>query len=127
MKDIWEIVMTKSENEPWWFFEGWEKDIIESFTFHNKEAAVQKYFSLFNQLNRQCDHSKLKNSSMAAFWNDGDSFFCDHCDDDLQVFYGLLIMLNHKPYVLLEIDDQKSDTTVEVRKERCTYGYSKSK
>lgn len=37
------------------------------------------------------DINKLKNT-LAAFWCDEEKCFCEECDDDLQVYHGLLVL-----------------------------------
>lgn len=101
MSEKWEVILTKSENEPWWFFDGWENNITTSYTFNNEEDARLQYTTLFERLNSEFDHVKNKDSSAAAFWNCGELLYCDSCGDDLQIFYGLIILFNKKPYLCL--------------------------
>ncbi|RST73118.1 DUF1033 family protein [Siminovitchia acidinfaciens] len=98
MVQNWEVIVMKGDSEPWWFFPEWRNDIIEMYTYSDSEAAIQKYFSLFRQLKEEFEQLKVKKTSLAAFWNKEDVSFCEHCDEDLQLYYGLLILLNGEPY-----------------------------
>lgn len=106
MVQKWEIIIMKGESEPWWFFSGWKKDILATYVFSDKNSAFAKYGALYGQFISRHDHVKIKNTSMAAFWQAGDYVYCDSCDDDLQIYYGLLIFLNGEPYSFSEEDEQ---------------------
>lgn len=98
----WEVIVMKGESEPWWFFPEWRNAIIEMYTYSDSRAAIQKYRSLFYQLREEFDYVKVRKTSLAAFWNEEDVSYCEYCDDDLQLFYGLMILLNGEPYKLPE-------------------------
>jgi hypothetical protein len=48
---------------------------------------------------------KIKNTSMAAFWREGDTAYCEPCEEELQVYYGLLIFCNGEPYYFSEDEE----------------------
>ncbi|RWR08457.1 DUF1033 family protein [Siminovitchia fortis] len=102
MVQNWEVIVTKGESEPWWFFPEWRNDIIEMYTYTDSTAATQKYLSLFQRLKKDFENVKVKKTSLAAFWNNDDVSYCEHCDDDLQIYYGLLILADGEPYQLPE-------------------------
>ncbi|WP_370294944.1 DUF1033 family protein, partial [Rossellomorea marisflavi] len=43
MESKWKVIKTKSDAEPWWFFENWEQDIVEEWSFDNEVEAMEKY------------------------------------------------------------------------------------
>lgn len=106
MVQNWEVIVMKGDSEPWWFFPEWRKDIIEQYTYSDSEAAIRQYLSLFQRLKEEFEFVKVKKTSLAAFWNKDDISYCEHCDDDLQLYYGLLILLNGEPYQFPEGIDQ---------------------
>ncbi len=88
-----EILQTKSDAEPWWFFEDWEKDIVLRETYINKEDIFVKYIELLSDLINKFPEVKAKNDfATIAFWNEEEEVFCEACDDDVQIYYGVLIM-----------------------------------
>lgn len=100
----WEVMITRGVSEPWWFFSDWRESIIATYSFSNKKMAIDQYEASFVHFKQKTDHVKVKNSSMAAFWKDGETVFCESCDDDLQLYYGILIMCNDQPYIFSETD-----------------------
>lgn len=98
MVQKWEVMIMKGECEPWWFFPDWKKDLLATFECSDKSSAFAKYGALYKQFVSRFDHVKIKNTSMAAFWKDGDYVYCDPCDEDLQIYYGLLLFLNGEAY-----------------------------
>lgn len=105
MVQNWEVIVTKGESEPWWFFPEWRNDIIEMYTYTDSTAATQKYLSLFQRLKKGFENVKVKKTSLAAFWNKEDVSYCEYCDDDSQLYYGLLILLNGEPYQFPDSDE----------------------
>ncbi|WP_433742520.1 DUF1033 family protein [Falsibacillus pallidus] len=99
MSTSWKVILTKGENEPWWFFEGWEKDIVSEYSFEEKHEALIFFHEKLKSLQNEYPHIRQKNDSMAAFWHEEEKEFCEACDDDLQTYHGLLLMQNQKPYV----------------------------
>ncbi|NMH70245.1 DUF1033 family protein [Bacillus sp. RO3] len=103
MKVSWRVMTTKSDAEPWWFFEGWQKDIVHEWTYHSKDEAMKKYQAEVKRLSALYPNSKAKRLNAIAFWNPEEIFFCEACDDDLQVYHGLIIFENDRP---MEMDDE---------------------
>ncbi|MBM7717380.1 DUF1033 family protein [Siminovitchia sp. FSL H7-0308] len=106
MVQKWEVIIMKGENEPWWFFPDWKNDILATYVCSDKNSAFMKFGALYKLFVSRFDHVKIKNTSMVAFWKDGDYVYCDPCDEDLQIYYGLLILLNGEPYHLSKIEEQ---------------------
>lgn len=102
MEPAWEVIVTKGDCEPWWFFESWEKDISSIYSFDNKEDAINKYREIFHHFKKSFANSAVKRTSLAAFWNKGEIVYCEHCEDDLQLYNGLLIMHGRVPYTFTE-------------------------
>ncbi|WP_409250947.1 DUF1033 family protein [Bacillus sp. SCS-153A] len=87
----WKIVRTSGETEPWWFFSDWKKDIKEVKEYSNEQEAFEQFIYLVQELHNKFQHSKTKKNT-AAFWNEDEKIFCEDCDDDLQLYHGLLLM-----------------------------------
>ncbi|RBP08127.1 DUF1033 family protein [Rossellomorea aquimaris] len=97
MNNTWRVMTTKSDAEPWWFFEGWKKDIVQEWTFNNRDEATERFLEEMRRLSKSYRKSKSKRLHSIAFWNPGEEFFCEACDDDLQVYYGLIIFEGDQP------------------------------
>ncbi|WP_421378706.1 DUF1033 family protein [Bacillus salacetis] len=87
----WKILRMSGEAEPWWFFSDWEKDITEETVYTNEEEAFNQFIKLVEELKNKFQHTKQKKNTV-AFWNEDEKVFCEECDDDLQLFHGLLLM-----------------------------------
>ncbi|MGE6752524.1 DUF1033 family protein [Rossellomorea sp. NPDC071047] len=103
MNSTWRVMTTKSDAEPWWFFEGWEKDIVQEWTFNNRDEAIERFLEEMRRLRKSYLKSKNKKLHSIAFWDPNEVLFCEACDDDLQVYYGLIIFENDRP---MEIKDE---------------------
>lgn len=109
MDNTWRVITTKSDAEPWWFFEGWESDIVEESTFDNRNEAVDAFLKEMKRLSERLPKSKTKKFHSIAFWNPDEVDFCEACDDDLQVYYGLVIFENGQP---MDIKDDSIITEI---------------
>ncbi|MFI8687346.1 DUF1033 family protein [Rossellomorea sp. NPDC077527] len=102
MDKTWRVMTTKSDAEPWWFFEGWELDILKDWTLYSRQEAVALFLKEMKRLSDNFPKSRTKKFNSIAFWNPDEVDFCEACDDDLQVFYGLIIFEDNQP---MEIKD----------------------
>ncbi|WP_335870809.1 DUF1033 family protein [Bacillus sp. 2205SS5-2] len=88
----WHIFETRAEYEPWWFFEGWRATISKSDTFIDKDNALSYFLMRTEELFDRNKNRKAKTYSTLAFWKDEEKIFCEACDDDLQMYTGLILM-----------------------------------
>ena len=94
---MYEIFYIKGFEEPWWMFEGWEKDIVEKKTFDDLEKAHAYFEDMAKVLAEKFSSQKSAGQGAIAFWNDGDLAFCEDCEENLQIYHGLLWICNKKP------------------------------
>jgi hypothetical protein len=99
--NVWRVLFTKGDAEPWWFFENWEQDIIKTQTFSMREEAIAYFNEEVSSHQRAYPEFKQKKGSLAAFWDPEEKEYCDPCDDFVQVYYGILLMENDIPMELL--------------------------
>lgn len=85
-----EIIYMKADYEPWWQFEGWEQHIIEKHSFENKAEANSFLDSKLAELREKFPKEKGKHDKFWAFWSEKEQCFCESCDDDLQIYHGLI-------------------------------------
>jgi hypothetical protein len=108
----WKVVRMSGEAEPWWFFSGWEKDITEEIVCANEKEAFDQFIILVQELNDKFQHSKQKKNTV-AFWNEDEKVFCEECDDDLQLFHGLLLMEGKNPKSFTDEEKEKLTAVLE--------------
>lgn len=89
---MYQVYLTEGEYEPWWFFDDWKTLIIEEKTFKNLEEAVEEYNSEFFKLSNTYPYQKTKKSFLTAFWCDEEKVFCESCDDDIQIYHGVMLL-----------------------------------
>lgn len=89
MIELHEILYLKSFDEPWWMLDGWEKDIVSRSDFADHETAQGHFDALAASLSKKYRQQKTRGNSI-AFWSEGDMAYCEDCEEDLQVYHGLL-------------------------------------
>lgn len=119
---MYQVITTYSENEPWWFFDDWQDDIVEEQVFDNLASAKVAYHEKFSQLTQEYSMMREKPDFLTAFWNEGDYAYCDDCDEDLQQYKGLMLLKN---CIKLSEDGKDIDETVNYRgKTKCCKRFS---
>ncbi|MBD7983322.1 DUF1033 family protein [Sporosarcina sp. Sa2YVA2] len=94
---MYEIIYIKADYEPWWMFEEWENTIVKRQTFETIEEA-QGYLDELNQtFKTQYDCFEVRKDCFFAYWTIGEQIFCEGCDDNLQIFHGIISMKDGKP------------------------------
>ncbi|MFS0576382.1 DUF1033 family protein [Sporosarcina sp. 179-K 3D1 HS] len=90
---MYEVLYIKADYEPWWMFEGWEEKVQLRHTFHNEEEATVFFHQLLDEFRSQYEHEAVKKEFFYAFWTDQEKVFCEGCDEDLQVYHGVMLLL----------------------------------
>lgn len=89
----------KADFEPWWMFDGWEENIVSRHSFDN-EAEAKKYLNeTLVTLQGKFQHMCAKKKCFYAFWAEEEKVFCEGCDDDLQIFHGIILLWQGKPFI----------------------------
>ncbi|WP_099221013.1 DUF1033 family protein [Listeria costaricensis] len=94
----YQVLITKGEFEPWWFFEEWEETITETFTYIEKEAAFEKYQEICQKFQKSYPEMQVKKTVLAAFWDEAEIEYCEDCEDDIQTFHGVLLLADGNVY-----------------------------
>lgn len=88
---MYEIIVMEADYEPWWQFDGWEDYVIETFQFDTAlelEAHLQMLLRMYRQ---KYPNEECRNENFYAFWDENEQFFCDACDDDAQLYHGIIV------------------------------------
>lgn len=89
---MYEVVYMKADYEPWWMFDGWEETIVSRQSFSVKQEAEQYLEELVVKFRESYKKERKKDLYFYAFWSNEEQCYCDSCDDDLQLFHGLLML-----------------------------------
>ncbi|HSP22411.1 MAG TPA: DUF1033 family protein [Planococcus sp. (in: firmicutes)] len=89
-----EIIYLKSFYEPWWMLEGWEQDIVLRKPFSSIEEANRFKSELMDMLSAKYPEHKKKGETFDVYWEKGDLEYCPDCEEDLQVYHGVIHLNN---------------------------------
>ncbi|MFD2729606.1 DUF1033 family protein [Enterococcus camelliae] len=116
---MYQVITMYGDNEPWWFFEDWRKDIDEEHVFRSLEEAERCYQKQWTKLREQYKHIYARANYLSAFWNETEVRWCEECDDDLQQYKGLALLKDYQP-VTVESRKELYEATNSSRKtKRC--------
>ncbi|MGX9134494.1 DUF1033 family protein [Rummeliibacillus sp. JY-2-4R] len=87
---MYKVIYMKADYEPWWEFDGWEKNIVNENVFNNKEEAKQFLSETLEKFNQKYMHHEHKKDRFWAFWSDEEVQFCEACDEDIQTYHGII-------------------------------------
>jgi len=97
---MFEIIYMKADFEPWWMFEGWEKTIVTRQSFLIEEEARNYLNMKITEFRATHSNERIKNECFFAFWSDDEKHFCEACDEDSQIYHGLILLYENKPFIL---------------------------
>ncbi|MGX7023328.1 DUF1033 family protein [Vagococcus hydrophili] len=118
---MYQVIVTYSENEPWWFFDEWQEDIKEKFEYDCFCQAKKRYDTLANKFEKEFEENRVKPPLLAAFWNDEELIYCEDCDEELQAYKGLMLV---KDYQKLDDGDlEKNEAINNSGKAKCCPRY----
>lgn len=91
---MYQVIKMFGDWEPWWFVEGWQKDIVLEKSFTNWEEALDFYQKEWSVMKNKYDHFHSQKNLLATFWKNGETRWCEECVDDLQQFHSILLLKN---------------------------------
>lgn len=94
MKKLYEIIYMKADFEPWWQFEGWEEYIVNKWEFETEEQYDKFLEDLLQSMRKKYPCERLKNDFYYAFWDEEELEYCEGCDEDAQVFHGIITKIS---------------------------------
>ncbi|WP_342510154.1 DUF1033 family protein [Sporosarcina sp. FSL K6-2383] len=91
------MIYMKADYEPWWMFAGWEETIRSRLAFDSAQEALHYCEGLLLELRNKYPFEAMKKDSFFAFWTECEKDFCEACDEDLQLYHGVIFMKDGKP------------------------------
>lgn len=88
---MYKIIYMKADYEPWWQFDGWQEKIVEEYLCATKEACEQKLQLLLADFRQRFSYEELRKERFYAFWNEEECVYCDGCDEESQIYHGLIV------------------------------------
>lgn len=94
---MYQVIVMYGDNEPWWFFEDWQKDIQKEQTFEDFAEAKAFYEEAWLTLRHEKANLEAKPNYLCAFWNKEDDRWCEECGDYITQYTGLALLMDHQP------------------------------
>ncbi len=79
-------------DEPWWFFEDWQKDIVAVDEFEDFYQALKHYKHEWLKMAKLFEEYKSQDDLLAAFWEPGDQIWCEECVGYLQQYHSIALL-----------------------------------
>ena len=87
---MYKLILMKADYEPWWQFEDIEEKYIDVKHYPTIETYEQDAIKLLAKYRTHYEFEKSKEGKYFAFWNEGEVAFCEGCDENLQIFHGII-------------------------------------
>lgn len=97
---MFEVIYMKADYEPWWLFEGWEETILSRHTFQEVSEAKAYLEKTLQSFRVKYENEQMKKECFYAFWTEQEKHFCEACDDDSQIFHGIITFCEGEPFQL---------------------------
>ncbi len=89
---MFQVKIMRGYSEPWWFFDDWQEDVVSSQSFIEFKMAQKAFKQKQEEYRKQFEHMNMKQNYCIAFWNEKDVEFCEECDDEVQIYTGILMV-----------------------------------
>lgn len=89
---MYRVITMSGYDEPWWFFEDWQKDIQSVDEYEDFYQALKKYKSEWLKMAKSYKEFKSQDDLLAAFWRSGDEIWCEECAGYLQRYQSLMLL-----------------------------------
>ncbi|MDR1568384.1 MAG: DUF1033 family protein [Streptococcaceae bacterium] len=93
---MYQVIEMYGDSEPWWFFDGWRRDIVSELQFKTFGSALRYYEKRIIYLKSIHELYKEQPRFLAAFWNEIDERWCADCDEYLQQYHGVALLKNYQ-------------------------------
>ena len=87
---MYKLILMKAEYEPWWQFEDMEEKFTDVKIYSTIEKYEQEASELLSKYRLLYKNEESKDGKYFAFWKDDDLLYCEGCDEDLQIYYGII-------------------------------------
>lgn len=92
-----EVVYMKTDYEPWWMFDDWQDEIVSRQEFSSAQQAHAYLTTLINDFDLRFSMKEKRAPAFFCYWNEEELEYCEKCEEELQVFHGLIWLENGKP------------------------------
>lgn len=89
---MYKIIYMKADYEPWWQFEGWEAFIVSEQVFETAEQFQTTFQTTLQKFREKYENEACKNDRFYAFWSEDECEYCEACDDEAQVYHGIIVL-----------------------------------
>ena len=87
---MYQIIYMKADYEPWWMFEGWEENIVKKSQFESELDFQKSLDETLTAFRKKYEHEQCKEGKYYAFWTDDEREYCEACEDDIQIYHGII-------------------------------------
>ncbi|SOC23885.1 hypothetical protein SAMN05880501_11631 [Ureibacillus xyleni] len=88
---MYKIIYMKADYEPWWKFEGWESTIVTENEYETKEEMDHALNNLLKEFRTRYDKEESREGKYYAFWTMDERMYCEACEDDIQIYHGIIV------------------------------------
>lgn len=88
---MYKIIYMKADFEPWWQFEGWESQIVSTNLYETKEEFEDALEKMLQEFRSKFEFEDRRKDKFIAFWNEEECEFCEGCDEDVQIYHGIIV------------------------------------
>ena len=92
-----EIIYMRADYEPWWMFDDWQDKVVSRQEFTSAESACEHLAELKADFKRRFAEHEERGLAFISYWNEEEMEYCEKCEEDLQIFHGLIWLVNGKP------------------------------
>ena len=66
--------------------------LLQCDAYENQAELEDALDELLTKFRNTYDNEQSKNGKYFAFWSDNESKYCEACDDDSQIYHGIMVL-----------------------------------
>lgn len=98
---MWKVVTIRTDYEGWWLFDDWKEHIINEIICTEYNEMLKEYLNLIEKYKSKFANEVIGKHNIHAFYNNCEIAYCEDCEEDLQIFYSVLILNDNSIYTPL--------------------------
>lgn len=110
---MYQVITMLGENEPWWFFDDWQEDVQTKVEYKDFSEALEAFEKVFLSFHQKLPKIKIKDHFLVACWDPEELQYCDDCDEDLQLYHGILLLKNGKK---IDVEGREANEAINYRR-----------
>lgn len=95
---MWNIYTIRADYEGWWLFDDWPEKVIDHQAYQSEMEMLDGWQKQLLNMRKQFPNEIVGKHNIHAFYRNCEIEYCEDCEEDLQIYYSIILMENNEVY-----------------------------